>query len=386
MAKYKDTYNGNNIQFNSVDTILSGNNKKWGQAELGGATDADLVDIASDNGGKLPTIVNAVEIDWNDASICNQTVSTTGQLLNIINELNNKVNLLTDNVGFDPNTIELTVPNNSSYHSYSTGVGYTLYGNNAYLNVSATLSYIYNNDEYNTSNKIVGWQLNPINFTTHDSYFTFVNSTISGNFNTIGLNMDAAALTYLTETLRIETFTFIAFSITNSLVSAPINIKIKDGRIGKFTTDITDIEVTDIDNGKNTYFTYGVIKVSNITHNCFAAPNVNISIDNNAYIKLVDPENIGPNGSIDDAYMVNNIELPSAGEKTIYCYTCLITHNDKTYPDSDITVPITISLVNNDSYSGIGMTQTTVSFYNSSTSDAPEPTPSSGEEDGEEAS
>ena len=61
MAKYTD----NNIQFNSIDVAFSTNNKKWGNAENIGATDADLIDIASDNGGKLPTIVNAIKINWN---------------------------------------------------------------------------------------------------------------------------------------------------------------------------------------------------------------------------------------------------------------------------------------------------------------------------------
>lgn len=37
MANYKDAYNGSNVQFNSVDVTFSGNNKKWGQAKLGGA-------------------------------------------------------------------------------------------------------------------------------------------------------------------------------------------------------------------------------------------------------------------------------------------------------------------------------------------------------------
>ena len=46
-----------------------------------GATDADLVDIASDNGGKLPTIVNAVEIDWNGAQLGDKEIKTTGELL-----------------------------------------------------------------------------------------------------------------------------------------------------------------------------------------------------------------------------------------------------------------------------------------------------------------
>ena len=63
MAKYTD----NSIQFNSIDTSISQNNKKWGNENMQNATDADLIDIATENGGKLPTIVNAVEIDWNGA-------------------------------------------------------------------------------------------------------------------------------------------------------------------------------------------------------------------------------------------------------------------------------------------------------------------------------
>lgn len=67
MAQYKET--NSNIQFNSVDVQISGNNKKWGNADIANATDEDLIAITSENGGKLPTIVNAVEIDWNGAQI-----------------------------------------------------------------------------------------------------------------------------------------------------------------------------------------------------------------------------------------------------------------------------------------------------------------------------
>ena len=91
MAKYIDK-NGN-ITFNSVPTS---NFMQVGQLlshpDLSGASDADLADIANDNGGKLPSKVNVVEIDWNGAQICNQTVNTTGQLLKIIHDLYTKVN------------------------------------------------------------------------------------------------------------------------------------------------------------------------------------------------------------------------------------------------------------------------------------------------------
>jgi len=65
MAKYTD----NSIQFNSIDTSISTNNKKLGNGDILGAADSDLIEIASDNGGKLPTIVNVVEIDWNSAQL-----------------------------------------------------------------------------------------------------------------------------------------------------------------------------------------------------------------------------------------------------------------------------------------------------------------------------
>jgi hypothetical protein len=91
MAKYIDK-NGN-ITFNTVPTSnFMGLGLLIAHPDLSGASDADLADIAEDNGGRLPSKVNAVEIDWNGASICNQTINTTGQLLKIINDLYNKVN------------------------------------------------------------------------------------------------------------------------------------------------------------------------------------------------------------------------------------------------------------------------------------------------------
>lgn len=82
MAKYKDTYGSSNIQFNAVDVAFSGNTKKWGHGDNALASDSDLIDIAKDNDGKLPTIVNAVEIDWNGAQLGeNKTLNTTGEVL-----------------------------------------------------------------------------------------------------------------------------------------------------------------------------------------------------------------------------------------------------------------------------------------------------------------
>ena len=87
MAKYTD----NSIQFNSIDTSFMANNKKWGNGDILNATDSDLIEIATENGGKLPTIVNAVEIDWNGAKPGigedSTGINTTGQLLSNIKEV-----------------------------------------------------------------------------------------------------------------------------------------------------------------------------------------------------------------------------------------------------------------------------------------------------------
>ena len=70
MGSFKDK--DTNILFSnvSVGTALGG---KYYNGNNGNFSDA-----ATDG---VETFVNAVEIDWNGASICNQTVNTTGQLL-----------------------------------------------------------------------------------------------------------------------------------------------------------------------------------------------------------------------------------------------------------------------------------------------------------------
>lgn len=81
-------YNDNNIQFNSIDVTLMGIGKKVGHLDNANATSEDLVDIASENGGKLPTVVNAVEIDWNEAQVSTpdgtETVNTSGEMLSLV--------------------------------------------------------------------------------------------------------------------------------------------------------------------------------------------------------------------------------------------------------------------------------------------------------------
>lgn len=74
------------IIFNTFDGTISAVGKKVGNEQYLGATVNDLVYIASDNGGKLPTTVNAVEIDWNGAKPgwgedSTNGITTTGELM-----------------------------------------------------------------------------------------------------------------------------------------------------------------------------------------------------------------------------------------------------------------------------------------------------------------
>lgn len=85
MAKYQFIESQSGINFNSVDTTLMGVGQKVGNNYNRNATASDLAEIASDNGGKLPTIVNAVEIDWNAAQLdSDTTINTTGEILSPI--------------------------------------------------------------------------------------------------------------------------------------------------------------------------------------------------------------------------------------------------------------------------------------------------------------
>ena len=55
--------------------------KSIGNENIVGASSEDLTDIAAENGGQLPSTVNAVEIDWNGANLGSYIINTTGQLL-----------------------------------------------------------------------------------------------------------------------------------------------------------------------------------------------------------------------------------------------------------------------------------------------------------------
>ena len=74
--------------FNTFDSNSNKFEKKLSNNKYNGATVDDLSDIASENGGKLPTIVNAVEIDWNgarpDIGEGENGITTIGELLTSI--------------------------------------------------------------------------------------------------------------------------------------------------------------------------------------------------------------------------------------------------------------------------------------------------------------
>ena len=86
----KHTING--IEFTDIKT----SNKSFQplvNSLIGGYSTTDLDEDFSDDNGKLPTIVNAVEIDWNSAEITStafpsmdRTINTTGDLLSWIKE------------------------------------------------------------------------------------------------------------------------------------------------------------------------------------------------------------------------------------------------------------------------------------------------------------
>ena len=71
----------NGITFNSFDSNASVFKKKLSNNQYLGASVDDLGDIANDNGGVLPTTINAIEIDWNGAQVAGETLNTTGEVL-----------------------------------------------------------------------------------------------------------------------------------------------------------------------------------------------------------------------------------------------------------------------------------------------------------------
>lgn len=107
MVQFKDK---TGIEFNSVNVNgLIGIGNPIGNNDIVGATSEDLSDIAAENGGKLPTTVNSVEIDWNGANLGNYVnidanggksngnsaeINTTGALLSYISALAQRIDEL----------------------------------------------------------------------------------------------------------------------------------------------------------------------------------------------------------------------------------------------------------------------------------------------------
>ncbi|MBR2016909.1 MAG: hypothetical protein IKA00_06390 [Prevotella sp.] len=69
------------ITFNSFDSNGNKYKNKLLNNQYSGASVDDLADIANDNGGVLPTTINALEIDWNGMVLGDKTINTTGELL-----------------------------------------------------------------------------------------------------------------------------------------------------------------------------------------------------------------------------------------------------------------------------------------------------------------
>ena len=80
----------NKIRFNKIDTTLIAVGKKIGNEEIQNETIDGLLEVASEHEGNLPTTINALEIDWNDAQwpsttpSAPTTIKTTADLLKAI--------------------------------------------------------------------------------------------------------------------------------------------------------------------------------------------------------------------------------------------------------------------------------------------------------------
>ena len=86
---YKDNKTG--IEFNSFDNNFFPFGKKLGNSAYVNETIDTLNEVEEDNDGKLPTTFNAIEIDWNGATLKNfpqqnvdTEINTTADLINAI--------------------------------------------------------------------------------------------------------------------------------------------------------------------------------------------------------------------------------------------------------------------------------------------------------------
>ena len=68
------------IDFNDIKTSTNIKLPVFAGSKIYGSTTEDL-NVDYGEGGNLPTIVNAVEIDWNGAQVAGKTLNITGELL-----------------------------------------------------------------------------------------------------------------------------------------------------------------------------------------------------------------------------------------------------------------------------------------------------------------
>jgi len=84
-------YTYDNVEFKSFDGNLFPFGKKLGNEAYKGANANRLSSIADKNNGKLPTTFNAIEIDWNTATIDesgkNISIKTTPELLSLLEKM-----------------------------------------------------------------------------------------------------------------------------------------------------------------------------------------------------------------------------------------------------------------------------------------------------------
>ena len=95
MAKY--SYTNNEITFNNLESNPSP------KKTINGKLFSTLNDFEYANEDGIKPVVNAVEIDWNGAILPNaeittggpKTINTTGELLNLVNEMQKEIYTLT---------------------------------------------------------------------------------------------------------------------------------------------------------------------------------------------------------------------------------------------------------------------------------------------------
>ena len=84
-------YTYDNVEFKSFDNNFFPFGKKLGNSAYVNETVNTLNEVEEDNDGKLPTTFNAIEIDWNTATIDkngkNISIKTTPELLSLLEKM-----------------------------------------------------------------------------------------------------------------------------------------------------------------------------------------------------------------------------------------------------------------------------------------------------------